>query len=239
MKKTVAICLILCALLCGCQKDAGAVEQGDGTTAKEEQNTSVNNGTAGDGTNADATRLSYYEQLVGELQAEILNLKTVIYANRVEYESRLEALQTGKDETEPPTSDVPTTDQPTGETVTAQPYRYTVAEGRATLTAYLGTDKSVTIPSEIDGYPVTAIGDRCFLDNATLTDVTIPTGVTHIGWFAFSGCVALKSVQIPETVAAIDYGAFQNCDAKMTVACAAGSYAERYAHSYGMAVVRP
>ena len=37
MKKTVAICLILCALLCGCQKDAGAVEQGDGTTAKEEQ----------------------------------------------------------------------------------------------------------------------------------------------------------------------------------------------------------
>lgn len=238
MKRTVAVCLIFCALLCGCQKDAGAVDQGDGTTVKDEQHTSVNNGTAGDDTNADATRLSYYEQLVGELQAEILNLKTVIYANRVEYESRLEALQTGKDETEPPAVDQPTVNQPTGDTVTVRQYRYTVAEGRATLTAYLGTDKSVTIPSEIDGYPVAAIGDRCFLDNATLTEVTIPTGVTEIGWFAFSGCVALKSVQIPETVTAIDYGAFQNCDSKMTVACSAGSYAERYAHSYGMAVKR-
>ena len=230
MKRTVAICLIFCALLCGCQKTAGSLESDD-TTVKEEQNTSVNDGASGGGSNADATRLAYYEELVGELQAEILNLKTVIYANRVEYESRLEALQAERDEAEKPT-----VDQPTGETVTEKQFQYTVADGKATLTAYLGSGRTVAIPSEIDGYPVTAIGDRCFLDNASLSEVTIPTGVTAIGWFAFSGCVSLKSVQIPASVTAIQYGAFQNCDAKMTVACLAGSYAERYAHSYGMAV---
>lgn len=234
MKRTVAVCLIFCALLCGCQKDAGTADLGNDTPIKDEQQNATGGGTAGEDTGGDATRLAYYEQLVSDLQAEILNLKTVIYANRVEYESKLEALQTGNNETAPPPEEEP----PSADSESSRQFRYTVTDGKATLTAYVGRDLRVTVPSEIDGYPVTAIGDRCFFENITLTEVSIPTSVTEIGWFAFSGCVALKAVEMPVSVTSISYGAFENCDAQMTVICPSGSYAERYAQSYGLAVKR-
>ena len=164
MKRTVAVCLIFCALLCGCQKDAGTADPGNDTPIKDEQQNATGGGTAGENTGGDTTRLAYYEQLVSDLQAEILNLKTVIYANRVEYESKLEALQTGNNETAPPPEEEP----PSAESESSRQFQYTVTDGKAKLTAYVGTDKRVVIPSEIDGYPVTAIGDRCFFKRSTV-----------------------------------------------------------------------
>ena len=43
-------------------------------------------------------------------------------------------------------------------------------------------------------------------------DVTIPNGVTSIGYEAFSGCNSLTSVTIPDSVTSIDYYAFENCE---------------------------
>lgn len=227
MKRTIALCLIFCALLCGCQREMG--QANDPADTESEQGTQ----TSGDSVtpDGDATRLAYYEQLVGELQQKVLDLKTEIYANRVEYEARIEALREQIPST-PPNSDVPTD----GEVEREQLFSYTVENGTATVTAYRGTDKNVVIPSSLDGCRVVAIGDRAFADHASLTSVVIPEGVTSIGWFAFSGCVSLQTVTIPASVTSISYGAFQNCDSKMTVACASGSYAEQYARSYGMAV---
>ncbi len=229
MKKTIAMCLIFCALLCGCQKETG--QANDPPDTETEQGTQTNGDSITQTPDGDSTRLAYYEQLVNELQQKVLDLKTEIYANRVEYEARIEALRE-QVSSAPPVSDVPTD----GEVEREQLFSYTVENGTATLTAYRGTDKSVVIPSSLDGYSVVAIGDRAFADHASLVSVTIPEGVTSIGWFAFSGCVSLQSVTIPATVTSISYGAFQNCDSKMTVACTSGSYAEQYAQSYGMAV---
>ena len=55
---------------------------------------------------------------------------------------------------------------------------------------------------------------------------TIPSGVTSIGDYAFSGCVGLTSVAIPYNVTGIGVGAFESCSAltEITVAPANPSY---------------
>ena len=65
---------------------------------------------------------------------------------------------------------------------------------------------SVTIP-----YGVTHIGESAFQDCKSLTSVTIPNSVTHIGESAFYKCSAITSVTIPNSVTEIREGAFCGC----------------------------
>ena len=73
------------------------------------------------------------------------------------------------------------------------------------------------IPSEIEGYPVTRIGYRAFLDCSSLTSVTIPNSVTSIGDSAFWYCDSLTSVTIPNSVTSIGDSAFWYCDSLTSV----------------------
>lgn len=68
----------------------------------------------------------------------------------------------------------------------------------------------VVIPAEIEGKPVTAIGNRAFF-GASLTSVRIPGSVTQIGGAAFADCKSLTSVSIPESVTEIGNNAFAGC----------------------------
>ena len=67
------------------------------------------------------------------------------------------------------------------------------------------------IPAEIDGKPVTSIGDGAFSVCSGLTKITIPNGVTSIGDYAFSDCSGLTKITIPNGVTSIRDGAFSNC----------------------------
>ena len=67
------------------------------------------------------------------------------------------------------------------------------------------------IPYEIDGVPVTNIGDYAFSDCSGLTSVTIPNSVTNIGDSAFEWCSGLTSITIPDSVTNIGGHAFSNC----------------------------
>ena len=89
-------------------------------------------------------------------------------------------------------------------------YRMT-ADGTAEIAAYTGNAAVLQIPSELDGYRVTAVGREVFRNNSVLTSVTIPAGVTSIGDYAFSECSSLSSVVIPDTVTSIGRDAFQKC----------------------------
>ncbi len=70
---------------------------------------------------------------------------------------------------------------------------------------------AVTIPSSLDGYPVTSIGDYAFFCCDYLTSVTIPNSVTSIGDYAFDGCMCLRSVEMGNSVISIGDEAFSGC----------------------------
>ncbi len=80
-----------------------------------------------------------------------------------------------------------------------------------TITKYRGTAASVTIPSEINGFPVTAIGRNCFQDNEITKNITIPSSVTSINAWAFAHCHALEKITIPDSVQSIGESAFNSC----------------------------
>ena len=63
-----------------------------------------------------------------------------------------------------------------------------------TITKYTGTESTVILPSTINSWPVTKIGEAALKDNTTITSVTIPASVTEIGANAFAGCTNLTSV---------------------------------------------
>ena len=98
-------------------------------------------------------------------------------------------------------------------------FEYTVTGDEATITGYTGSAKSLVIPSELGGKPVTEIGIFAFALCGSLTEVTIPEGVTSIGNSAFSSCSSLTKVTIPKSVTSIGNDAFAHCSSltKVTI----------------------
>ncbi|MBU7006037.1 leucine-rich repeat protein [Phosphitispora fastidiosa] len=104
----------------------------------------------------------------------------------------------------------------------------------AAITGYIGTDTELTIPSELAGKPVIRIASNAFIDNVSITSVTIPDsvlriesgafqnsalaevdlgqGVTYIGQHAFYG-TNLTILSVPNSVETIDFAAFADCSA--------------------------
>ncbi len=94
-------------------------------------------------------------------------------------------------------------------------FRYTVNEsGNYEITKYVPASSAlidITIPSEIEGRPVTSIGAEAFKKCNTIKSVTIPDSVTYIGSFAFVECDYLTSVTMANSVTKIGKGAFEKC----------------------------
>ena len=55
------------------------------------------------------------------------------------------------------------------------------------------------------------LGDYAFYGCSGLTSLTLPSGVTSIGYRAFEGCSGLTSLTIPSGVTEIGYSAFAYC----------------------------
>lgn len=195
-------------------------------------------GENGETTTSDQS-LGVYAGLVDLLRAELDQLRKDQNADAEEYQKRIKELEdkiaalTVQTQAPVSTTEKPeTTDKPSDE----QPLTYTEKNGEITITGCSDENiKVLVIPDKIDGKPVTAIADSAFA-STDLTGVSLPSGLTEIGWFAFSGCVYLMNVSIPVSVESIGYDAFGNCP-KLTVYCPANSFAERYANSYGLTVV--
>ena len=108
-------------------------------------------------------------------------------------------------------------------------YEYTVNDGNATITKFLGPVGSanpnfydIKIPSELGGHPVTGLGEYSFAANpydghqgnplcSKIRSVTIQQNVTSIGKRAFDGCSALTTLSLGEDIQTIGNYAFENC----------------------------
>lgn len=87
--------------------------------------------------------------------------------------------------------------------------------GTAEITGFNwdGNNGSVYIPSMIDGYTVTSIGEKAFSSSKTYkagVDVTLPNTITSIGDFAFMQA-PITIINIPSSITYIGKGAFASC----------------------------
>ena len=85
-------------------------------------------------------------------------------------------------------------------TVTSGKWTLEVREdGTGKITGYSGTSvTALEIPEELDGIPVTAIGDQAFDNSRKLETVRIPASVTEIGVNPFVLCVKLQEITVAE-----------------------------------------
>jgi len=99
-------------------------------------------------------------------------------------------------------------------------FSYTVTNQMVTITGYTGTTDVASIPSTINGLPVTSIGDYAFA-GSSIAGVTIPDSVTSVGDFAFSGCYSLTNITLGSGVTSIGVSAFSeyNGFSKYYVGC--------------------
>ena len=128
-----------------------------------------------------------------------------------EAESELESESESETETQELESfEEPETEGYLAETLVEGDFKYQVSSNQATIVGYLGSDSAITIPATIGGYSVTTIGYQAFYQNQTITEVTLPEGLTTIANGAFAG-TGLTSVEIPDSVTRIGSRAFSDC----------------------------
>lgn len=105
-------------------------------------------------------------------------------------------------------------------------YEYTVNDGTATITKFLGPvdpanngPYDIEIPSELGGHPVTGLGEYSFAANpydghqgnplcSKIRSVTIQQNVTSIGYYAFEGCTHLNPLTIKGPITSMGNYAF-------------------------------
>ena len=98
-------------------------------------------------------------------------------------------------------------------------YRYRVeSNGEITITAYIGKESDIVVPSEIAGKKVTKIGESAFdseeneeSKGAYLRNVILPEGIYSIGDAAFSNCKRLQNITLPDSITNIGQSAFACC----------------------------
>lgn len=90
-------------------------------------------------------------------------------------------------------------------------YKYTLTDGEITIVQVTSsTNAELWVKSEINGYPVVAIGEKAFQHRTNYKKIKIPGSVKTIGKEAFYGCTKLQEVILEEGVQAIEYGAFKD-----------------------------
>ena len=66
------------------------------------------------------------------------------------------------------------------------------------------------------------LGSRAFYNCSGLTSLSLPSGITSIGWEAFSFCSGLTSLSLPSGITSIDSEAFSGCSGLTSLSLPSG-----------------
>lgn len=86
---------------------------------------------------------------------------------------------------------------------------YAVVTG---LTKYGETQNMFSIPDNVDGVPVTIIGEKAFYKCENVEVIILPDTITEIGEEAFYECRKITHISIPPKVTVIPDSAFERCN---------------------------
>ena len=96
--------------------------------------------------------------------------------------------------------------------ISNEEWSYEVNNGSVTIYKYLGSGSEVTIPDQIDGYPVTQLVDSAFDSNNNITKVIFPDTITKIGECCFAYCRNLEGpLVLPKNLTSLGERAFEFC----------------------------
>ena len=95
-------------------------------------------------------------------------------------------------------------------------YTYIILEDNSACITKCSLGGDLTLPEQLDGHPVTMIGERSFDRNQKLEKLTIPEGVTTIGSQAFYWCGNLTEVSIPYSLDTMGVNPFDMCTSLTT-----------------------
>lgn len=70
---------------------------------------------------------------------------------------------------------------------------------------------TLKIPAEIEGKPVTTIGEGAFYQNSGITELVLPDSITKIDDGAFFECTALEKINLPDRLKSIGESALFGC----------------------------
>ena len=80
------------------------------------------------------------------------------------------------------------------------------------LVKYLPDDiETVDIQAELNGKPVTRIGDNCFYNHSEIKRIRFPISLERIEDSAFEKCAGIKKLILPSSVSYIGINAFREC----------------------------
>ena len=93
------------------------------------------------------------------------------------------------------------------QTGTYNDFSYSINGTDVTITGYTGTETEIEIPSEINGCPVTSIGDSAF-EKSELINIEIPDSVISLGKYAFYACENIEEIVLPDNIEVIPGSCF-------------------------------
>ena len=104
-----------------------------------------------------------------------------------------------------------------------QRFLVTEEDGELTIARCLTAGREcVTIPAQIEGVPVTAIGEDCFFDHGEIREILLPQSLKRIGAQAFALCRGIRTLELPDGIGEIGPYAFRDCRGLRRVRLPAG-----------------
>lgn len=91
-------------------------------------------------------------------------------------------------------------------------YVIELKENAVTIKRYIGEETgTLTVPREVQGYPVTEIDEKAF-QYCNASSIVLPDTVTKIGTEAFYACRRITTFETPASVTSMGYWAFYCCN---------------------------
>lgn len=100
---------------------------------------------------------------------------------------------------------------PQEETVAGLTYELDEEDTGYLVTKWDGVSEEVTIPDELHGIPVRAVGSSVFQGRKLLRKITFGKNISSIYWKSFYGCSSLVEVHFGSNIREVEEDAFREC----------------------------